>query len=126
MTVAGTAAGTAVDLAKLGIAVATIGVVGDDELGRWLRSKMASFGIDTDGLTTVSTRPTSATILPIRPNGERPALHVPGAMLFSRQCTSRRRPSRTRKYSTLAAPAYYRCSMANQPQTFSKPLVMPE
>lgn len=79
MTVAGTAAATAIDLAKLGIEVATFGVVGNDELGSWLRSKMDSVGIDTAGITSVSTHPTSATILPIRPNGERPALHVQGA-----------------------------------------------
>lgn len=79
MTVAGTAAATAVDLAKLGVEVSTCGVVGDDELGTWLRSKMDSVGVNTAGLVSVSTHPTSATILPIRHNGERPALHVQGA-----------------------------------------------
>lgn len=79
MTVAGTAAGTAVDLARLGMAVATFGVVGDDELGVWLTEKMQREGIDTTGLTVDGRAPTSATMLPIRPNGERPALHVIGA-----------------------------------------------
>ena len=79
MTVAGTAAATAVDLAKLGVQVATFGVVGDDELGTWLRTKMNAVGVDTDGLAVTDSTPTSATLLPIRPNGERPALHVPGA-----------------------------------------------
>jgi sugar/nucleoside kinase (ribokinase family) len=79
MTVAGTGAGTAVDLARLGLQVATVGVVGDDELGRWLRHKMEQEGIDTAGLATDASVPTSATMLPIRPNGERPALHVIGA-----------------------------------------------
>ncbi len=79
MTVAGTAAGTAVDLARLGMNVATFGVVGDDELGVWLTEKMRREGIDTSGLTIDDRAPTSATMLPIRPNGERPALHVIGA-----------------------------------------------
>jgi sugar/nucleoside kinase (ribokinase family) len=79
MTVAGTGAGTAVDMARLGLRVATFGVVGDDELGRWMRHKMDSEGIDVRGLATSAQAPTSATMLPIRPNGERPALHVIGA-----------------------------------------------
>lgn len=79
MTVAGTGAGTAVDLARLGLRVATFGVVGDDELGRWLTGKMAEEGVDTSGLTVDPDAPTSATMLPIRPNGQRPALHVIGA-----------------------------------------------
>ena len=79
MTVAGTGAGTAVDMARLGLRVASFGVVGDDELGRWLRHKMHAEGIDVEGIATDPSAPTSATMLPIRPNGERPALHVIGA-----------------------------------------------
>ena len=46
---------------------------------------MARHGVDTAGLVRKKGVQTSATILPIRPNGERPALHVPGATrLFSR------------------------------------------
>jgi sugar/nucleoside kinase (ribokinase family) len=36
-------------------------------------------GVDTGGLVRKPGVQTSATILPIRPNGGRPALHVPGA-----------------------------------------------
>lgn len=79
MTVAGTAAGTAVDLARLGLNVATVGVVGNDSLGDWLISKMADEGIDVSAIARTDELPTSATMLPIRPNGERPALHVIGA-----------------------------------------------
>ncbi len=79
MTVAGTAAGTAIDMARLGVNVTTIGAIGDDELGRWLTHKMSSEGVDTRGLSVEPSAPTSATMLPIRPNGERPALHVKGA-----------------------------------------------
>jgi sugar/nucleoside kinase (ribokinase family) len=78
-TVAGTAAGTAIDLAKLGAQVRTIGAVGDDLLAQVLGGEMERHGIDTRGLIRKPAGQTSATILPIRPNGERPALHVPGA-----------------------------------------------
>src|SRR5215218_1466089 len=40
---------------------------------------MHRYGIDTSGLRRKTTAQTSATMLPIRPNGERPALHVLGA-----------------------------------------------
>jgi len=78
-TAAGTAAGTGVDLAKLGVSVRSIGAVGTDLLADILLAALTSHGIDTGGLVRTAAAQTSATILPIRPNGERPALHVPGA-----------------------------------------------
>ena len=84
-TAAGTAAGTAVDLAKLGARVLAAGALGDDLLGDIVIAAMARHGVDTAGLIRKDGAQTSATILPIRPNGERPALHVPGATrLFGR------------------------------------------
>lgn len=79
ITVAGTAAGTSVDLAKLGANVIAMGAVGTDELGNFLVNTMHSYGIDTANLVRKPGVQSSATMLPIRPNGERPALHVPGA-----------------------------------------------
>jgi sugar/nucleoside kinase (ribokinase family)/ribulose-5-phosphate 4-epimerase/fuculose-1-phosphate aldolase len=78
-TAAGTAAGPGVDLAKLGASVLAVGAVGDDLLGDMVAAAMARHGVDTSGLSRKSGAQTSATILPIRGNGERPALHVPGA-----------------------------------------------
>lgn len=78
-TAAGTAAGTGVDLAKLGARVLAVGALGDDLLGDIVVAAMAGHGVDTAGLIRKNGAQTSATILPIRPNGERPALHVPGA-----------------------------------------------
>jgi sugar/nucleoside kinase (ribokinase family) len=78
-TAAGTAAGTGVDLAKLGAPVLAVGAIGDDLLADVLITALARHGVDTSGLVRKSGVQTSATILPIRPNGERPALHVPGA-----------------------------------------------
>jgi sugar/nucleoside kinase (ribokinase family) len=84
-TAAGTAAGPAVDLAKLGASVRVVGALGDDLLGDIVTAAMARHGVDTACLVRKKGVQTSATILPIRPNGERPALHVPGATrLFSR------------------------------------------
>jgi sugar/nucleoside kinase (ribokinase family) len=78
-TAAGTAAGTGVDLAKLGSSVRCVGAVGTDLLADILIAALAAHGIDTSGLVRTAAAQTSATILPIRPSGERPALHVPGA-----------------------------------------------
>jgi sugar/nucleoside kinase (ribokinase family) len=78
-TAAGTAGGTAVDLAKLGNSVFSIGAVGTDLLADILIAALAAHGVDTGGIVRTTAAQTSATILPIRPNGERPALHVPGA-----------------------------------------------
>ena len=73
-TAAGTAAGTAVDLAKLGASVRVIGALGDDLIGDIVAAAMARHGVDIAGLVRKKEAQTSATILPIRPNGERPAL----------------------------------------------------
>ncbi len=79
ITVAGTAAGTSVDMAKLGLDVVAMGAVGSDELGNFLVTTMSKYGIDVSHIVRKSGVQTSATMLPIRPNGERPALHVTGA-----------------------------------------------
>jgi sugar/nucleoside kinase (ribokinase family) len=68
-----------VDLAKLGAHVTAVGAIGDDLIADIITGVLASYGIDTRGLVRKAGRQTSATMLPIRPNGERPALHVPGA-----------------------------------------------
>ena len=78
-TAAGTAAGPSVDLARLGIPVFSCGAVGDDALGDLLLMLLTKAGVDTRYVIRKPGQRTSATILPIRPNGERPALHAPGA-----------------------------------------------
>ena len=80
ITAAGTAAGTAVDLAKLGADVVSMGPIGRDRLGDFLIGVLGEYGIETRYLTRKAEAATPATMLPIRPNGERPALHAPGAM----------------------------------------------
>jgi sugar/nucleoside kinase (ribokinase family) len=78
-TAAGTAAGSAVDLARLGARVRSFGAVGTDLLGDIVAAALAGSGVDTGGVVRKAGAQTSATILPIRPDGSRPALHVPGA-----------------------------------------------
>jgi sugar/nucleoside kinase (ribokinase family) len=78
-TAAGTAAGPSVDLARLGVRVFSCGAIGDDALGDLLLALLNKEGVDTRYVIRKRGQRTSATILPIRPNGERPALHAPGA-----------------------------------------------
>ena len=64
---------------QAGRRVLAVGALGDDLLGDMVVAAMAGHGVDTGGLGRKRGVQTSATILPIRRNGERPALHVPGA-----------------------------------------------
>lgn len=81
VTAAGAAAGTAVALARLGNDVVSVGAVGDDDLGDLLVRIMERNGVDVRGLVRRTADQTSASILPIRPDGGRPSFHVPGANL---------------------------------------------
>ena len=79
MTVAGTAGATAMACAILGLRTRAVGSVGDDEMADIMLGSLGRKGVDTSLVERVRGVPTSATILPVRPNGERPALHVPGS-----------------------------------------------
>ncbi|MFJ9742141.1 carbohydrate kinase family protein [Streptomyces sp. NPDC101166] len=79
MTVAGTAGGTALTLAKLGASVRSAGAVGTDPTGDMLVQLLRRAGIGTEFLARRADTPTSASVLPIRPNGDRPSLHLLGA-----------------------------------------------
>ena len=79
LTVAGTAGGTVVDCAKLDLKALAVGAVGNDEKGDFVLDTYARHGIDSAAMERIEGVPTSATMLAIRPNGERPAMHVRGA-----------------------------------------------
>ena len=79
MTAAGSAGGTALILAKLGAEVTSAGAIGADPLGDMLVSLLQRDGVDTSLLLRRGELQTSASVLPIRPNGDRPAFHVVGA-----------------------------------------------
>ncbi|KAA1416027.1 carbohydrate kinase family protein [Nocardioides humilatus] len=79
MTAAGPAGGTAVVLSRLGAAVQSAGAVGTDALGDLLLALLAREGVDTSLLVRRDGVQTSGSVLPIRPDGSRPAFHVIGA-----------------------------------------------
>ncbi len=79
MTAAGSAGGTALILAKLGAEVRSAAAVGTDALGDQLLALLERDGVDTSLVQRRDGAQTSASVLPIRPNGERPAFHVVGA-----------------------------------------------
>jgi sugar/nucleoside kinase (ribokinase family) len=79
ITPAGPAGGTAVTLAKLGATVRSAGAIGTDELGDVLVDLLGRFGVDASLLVRREDVQTSASVLPIRPDGSRPAFHVVGA-----------------------------------------------
>ncbi|HEX3978855.1 MAG TPA: sugar kinase [Solirubrobacteraceae bacterium] len=81
ITAAGPAGGTALTLAKLGAEVRSAGAIGSDALGDVLVDLLNRAGVDPS-LLVRRTDPgvqTSASVLPIRPDGSRPAFHVVGA-----------------------------------------------
>jgi sugar/nucleoside kinase (ribokinase family) len=79
ITPAGSAGGTAITLAKLGAEASSAGAVGDDELAGVLLELLGHFGVDTSLMVKREGVQTSASVLPIRPDGSRPAFHVVGA-----------------------------------------------
>ena len=79
MSPAGTAGGTAVVLSRLGAEVASYGAVGVDPIGDVLVSLLEREGVDTAGLVRKDGHQTSASVLPVRADGDRPAWHCIGA-----------------------------------------------
>src|SRR5438309_2559136 len=79
MTAAGSAGGTALVLARLGADVRSAGAIGTDPLADMLVTLLERDGVDTSLLVRRDEVQTSASVLPIRPDGSRPAFHVVGA-----------------------------------------------
>jgi sugar/nucleoside kinase (ribokinase family) len=79
ITPAGSAGGTAVTLAKLGARARSAGAIGADALGDVMLDLLGRHGVDTSLLVRRQDVQTSASVLPIRPDGSRPAFHVIGA-----------------------------------------------
>src|SRR3954451_23369633 len=80
ITAAGTAAGTSVDLAKLGVDAVALGAIGDDELGELLVAMLGRHGVDATRLVRKQADRTSVSILLIGADGERRVvLRLPGA-----------------------------------------------
>jgi len=79
VTAAGSAGGTALVLSKLGARVRSAGAIGTDAAGDMLRELLEQANVDTSLLVRRAEVQTSASVLPIRPNVDRPAFHVVGA-----------------------------------------------
>ena len=79
LTAAGSAGGTALVLARLGAEVRSAGAIGTDAAGDMLLALLEREGSDTSLLLRREDAPTSASVLPISPSGDRPAWHVIGA-----------------------------------------------
>jgi sugar/nucleoside kinase (ribokinase family) len=79
VTAAGSAGGAALVLGKLGADVKSAGAIGTDAVGDMLVRLLERDGVDTSLLVRSDDVQTSASVLPIRPTGERPAFHVVGA-----------------------------------------------
>jgi sugar/nucleoside kinase (ribokinase family) len=79
MSPAGTAGGTAVVLSRLGAEVASYGAVGTDPISEVLLSLLQAEGVDVSGLVRKHDAQTSSSVIPVRPNGDRPAWHCIGA-----------------------------------------------
>ncbi|MEV5000638.1 sugar kinase [Nocardioides sp. LML1-1-1.1] len=79
MSPAGTAGGTAVVLSRLGATVRSYGAVGTDAVADTLLALLGREGVDTSGLVRKDGAQTSASVIPVRPNGDRPAWHCIGA-----------------------------------------------
>ena len=79
MSAAGTAGGTGLVLARLGAQVHSIGAVGEDPIAETLLALLDREGIDTSRIVRLPEVQTSASVIPVRPNGDRPAWHCIGA-----------------------------------------------
>ena len=79
VSAAGTAGGTGLVLSRLGAEVASYGSVGADPIATSLLALLAAEGVDVSGLVTKADHQTSSSVIPVRPNGDRPAWHCIGA-----------------------------------------------
>ena len=93
ITPAGSAGGTAITLAKIGAQVRSAGAIGTDSLGDVLIDLLGRFGVDTSLLVRREGVQTSASVLPIRPDGSRPrSAPRPRAWRAPPPCRLRNRP----------------------------------
>ncbi len=65
-------------MAKLGMSVASAGMVGKDVLGRGVLEQLVAAGVDTSCVITSDDAQTSATVVAVEPDGERCFFHNPG------------------------------------------------
>lgn len=74
----GCAMNTSIGLAKLGIDVAILGIVGKDGFGDYMKNTLTTEGVDTQGLLMKDGGMTSASVVAISGDGERTIIHCLG------------------------------------------------
>lgn len=79
LTVGGCASNVAVNLARLGVRTAVLGVVGDDVFGQYVRTSLEAQRVDCRHVTTSSTSPTSGTLVVNCRGEDRRFIHCIGA-----------------------------------------------
>jgi sugar/nucleoside kinase (ribokinase family) len=82
LTPAGTAAGAALNAAKLGMHAALVAAIGQDDMGSFVESALKKIGVDTSHMQHRTDAPTSSTILVIDSDGHRPNWHAVGAAIL--------------------------------------------
>jgi sulfofructose kinase len=80
----GPAATAAVTLARLGIEVAFVGAVGDDEAGAFVRNGLEQEGVDVSSLAVVPSARTPQSAILVAPDGARAIIHHPGEATLPR------------------------------------------
>ena len=76
--IGGCAANTGIGLHRLGVETAIVGAIGRDGFGEFVRNVLQTEGVDARGVIEKEA-PTSATMVLVRPDGERTFLHCVGA-----------------------------------------------
>jgi len=74
----GPAATAAVALARLGVEVAFVGVVGDDDAGTFVLGGLADEGVDVSAVRIVAGGRTPQSAILVKPDGSRSIVHRPG------------------------------------------------
>src|SRR5687768_10046218 len=76
LTTGGNACNTPVAIAKLGMRVATAGLVGADDLGEAMVRRLRAAGVDTSAVFVNEHAQTSASVVAVEPDGERVFYHT--------------------------------------------------
>jgi sugar/nucleoside kinase (ribokinase family) len=79
----GPAATAAVTLARLGVEVAFVGAVGDDDAGTFVRAGLAAEGVDVSALIVAPGGRTPQSTILVKPDGTRTIVHHAGDVSFA-------------------------------------------
>jgi sugar/nucleoside kinase (ribokinase family) len=120
ITPAGSAGGTAITLAKLGAKVCSAGAIGTDALGDVMIDLLSRHGVDPSLLVRRDGVQTSASIVPIRPDGSHPTFHVIGANALYKAADAPWQEIRSATHLHLGAPEFMGGDEAVQILSFAR------